>query len=241
MYLCFSWNARGLKNALKRQSIFYYIPYFYPSLVCLQETHGTNDTTRFLQCRFVQEAYYLTYTSHSKGVSILAYMDRSPALVDKNGKYIFLQCKLYDLKLIFAGVYMPPPTTPQIVSFAGASLSTWVPILVLGDFNNVIDLGCDWFPSHGSLLDESPCSLCRLRKDLRLQDMYEVVSPWWMCLYVLYCISQFFVQNWFGFVYCRACPDLYRGQHRTLTNIWSFPFAIYLNIWVSRIEYFIVF
>lgn len=69
-------------------------------------------------------------------------------MIDAEGRYIFLLCRLYTLKCILAFVYIPPPydnqTLRALLEFQIKHHE--VPLFVLGDFNCYTDPVLDKHP-----------------------------------------------------------------------------------------------
>lgn len=88
-----SWNVRGLGTASKWQAIFTSLTRFSPSIICLQETHLLSHTFHYLKKNQFRTQFHSTYTSYSRGVSILIAktIDFQCRQVrkDSRGQYIF--------------------------------------------------------------------------------------------------------------------------------------------------------
>lgn len=62
-------------------------------------------------------------------------------MVDKEGRLVFLLCRLNDLVCIIAAMYVPPPFSSdplkKLAQFI--ALHPHVPVVALGDFNIILD------------------------------------------------------------------------------------------------------
>lgn len=61
--------------------------------------------------------------------------------IDREGRFVFLLCKLNGFRCIIAAMYIPPPfSAVPLKSLAQfMALHPNLPVLVLGDFNNILD------------------------------------------------------------------------------------------------------
>lgn len=61
--------------------------------------------------------------------------------IDREGKFVFLLCSLGGFKCIVAAMYIPPPfnSDPLKKLAQFMALHPGIPVLALGDFNNVVD------------------------------------------------------------------------------------------------------
>ena len=66
-----SWNVRGLNSPHKRSLMFSYLKKYKPHFICLQETHLMAPTLKYLKRPWLASQYHATYSSFSRGVSIL--------------------------------------------------------------------------------------------------------------------------------------------------------------------------
>lgn len=65
--------------------------------------------------------------------------------VDREGKYVFLQCKLNGLMCIIAAIYIPLPFSVAHLRSLAQFIALF-PVIALGDFNNTLGLRLDRMP-----------------------------------------------------------------------------------------------
>lgn len=91
-----SWNVSVIKDRSKRQAIFSVANKGNVEILCLQETHLIKDTVRALEHKYYRRQFHSTYTSYSRGVSVLIgpglVFSCSQSKVDEYGRYVFLSC-----------------------------------------------------------------------------------------------------------------------------------------------------
>lgn len=71
MQVLVSWNVRGFSDPVKRQTMFTTLKQFSLTIICLQETHLNIYNLNYLKRAQYGRQYHSTYTTHSRGVSIL--------------------------------------------------------------------------------------------------------------------------------------------------------------------------
>lgn len=114
-----SWNVRGLGDPLKRTIVSTSIRKYLPAICALQEIHLSPDTWSCLNFRWVGRAYHSTHPLFSRGVSVLIHSaldyQELDSVVDSEGRYVILYCRLFSLKCILAFVYIPPPYSHRVL------------------------------------------------------------------------------------------------------------------------------
>ena len=147
--LLMTWNIRGLGNRDKRNAMFRYFERLQPQIICLQETHLQPDSIHRLSSRKYSRQYHSTYSSYSRGVSVMVsanvLFECIQQQVDEEGRYVFLLCKLNKLTCIIAAIYIPPPFSVVPLRRLAQFMALYpdIPVLALGDFNNILDYGLD--------------------------------------------------------------------------------------------------
>lgn len=145
-----------MDDKVKRNAIFKFFGRMQPHLVCLQETHLQSDSVHLLRSHKYPIQFHSTHSSYSRGVRILisatVTFECIQQQVDREGKYVFLLCKLNGFMCIFAAIYIPPPSSVAHLRSLTQFMALFPDALVmaLGDFNNTLD-------SH---LDRSRCPGC---------------------------------------------------------------------------------
>lgn len=80
----------------KRATVFSVLETYGIELICLQETHLTNDTKLLIWSNKFQARYHSVYSSYSRGVSVLVGRGVSfscrDVRIDPLGCYVFLSC-----------------------------------------------------------------------------------------------------------------------------------------------------
>lgn len=139
-------------DPVKRAMIFAELESHGSGLVCLQETHLTNETTPLTRNRKLQAQFHSVYSSYSRGVSILVKKGITffckDVKIDTLGCYVFLYCLIEGYPFIIANLYIPPPSKLEILYqlLEYVEDKADVPTIIVGDFNMVLDGCLDRFP-----------------------------------------------------------------------------------------------
>lgn len=114
-----SWNVQGLNSRIKRSLVFTYIKKYNPHICILQETHLTGSRTLALKKPWVGSYYHSTYSTYSRGVSILVHKSLPSTLLDLHldpeGKYVVMHAMCDRIEMVVVGLYIPPPASMTIL------------------------------------------------------------------------------------------------------------------------------
>lgn len=178
-----SWNVRGLGTPAKRAAVFDMLDIFKIRIACLQETHLNQDTKSQIRNKRFQCQFHSVHTTYSRGVSVL--IERGVAFtcrqckIDVEGRYIFLYCVIENQEYVLANIYIPPPFKLDVLYCLLEFImdKTSIPIIVVGDFNVVINKKIDRLPpgNQGQGLQGNRMShfLC----EAGLLDLWRIRNP----------------------------------------------------------------
>lgn len=143
----------------------------------------TPDRLHLLNKPWVGASYHSTFSTHSRGVSILIpsilpfYCEQS--LVDVEGRYICLLCRIFNVPCILATIYIPPPysvtTLNEMMPFLLAHPT--LPLLLMGDFNMYLDPSLDKYSGSASGGASVSTALARVLRELHLFDIWRTKYP----------------------------------------------------------------
>lgn len=178
-----SWNVRGLGDPMKRYAVFNFLQAFQPAIICLQETHLEIDTLSTLKRSWIGHSFHSTHSGYSRGVSVLIHRNivfqSMHVRIDHEGRYVCLRCKLFSRPFLIIALYIPPPYNSAVLREVMTFVDGFpgVPILMLGDFNNVIHPY--WDRLHSDPYNErSPITkFGELVEELSLLDLWRARNP----------------------------------------------------------------
>ena len=113
-----SLNVRGLRDTVKRRSIFTYLKDQEANFYFLQETFSKVSDEAVWRNEWGGEIYFSHGTSHSKGVCILINRTVKEKVTftssDADGRIILINLTYNGLKLSFCNIYAPNDHTQQV-------------------------------------------------------------------------------------------------------------------------------
>ena len=138
-----SLNVRGIRDTLKRRAIFN----FYRNkgnIICLQETHSTEDDMRKWEMEWGGEILFNHGTTKSKGVCILLQKGMKKHVkatnMDNEGRRISIQFEVNNVILSICNIYTPNDDNPHFFNEVLKELSEMTEnIIIVGDFNLVLN------------------------------------------------------------------------------------------------------
>ncbi|XP_069604436.1 G-patch domain and KOW motifs-containing protein isoform X1 [Ranitomeya imitator] len=98
-----------------------------------------------LQKKWVCRAYHSTFSNYARGVSVLIHtstpFEEIEVKTDKDGQYVLLVCKIFNRLICIVSLYIPPPYSGKKIQEILEHMRGWVrvPLLVVGDVNNIAD------------------------------------------------------------------------------------------------------
>ena len=178
-----SWNVRGLHDPRKRTALFSFFLQKNPTIICLQESHLTVDTTHLLSMTKYPVQYHSVHTRYSRGVSILFSRNtafiKQDSLVDPEGRFIFLMGKWESRLCVIANIYIPPPFTLTVLQCLARFMAKHpqLPVYVLGDLNSAMDISLDIYKKFSPQGHREYTLLSRFVTELGLVDLWRCKNP----------------------------------------------------------------
>ena len=106
-----SLNVRGLRNQVKRRSIFSYLTNQKATLYCLQETFSNEDDDKMWSAEWGGQIIFSRGSEHPRGVCILLSINSGFSLstvrADGDGRYIIVKVNMGDEHLFANNSYAP--------------------------------------------------------------------------------------------------------------------------------------
>ena len=136
-----AWNAKGLNSAIKRNRVLTHLKKLKADIVFLQETHLRNQDHGRLHKGWVGQVYHSSFQFKSRGAAILIGKTTpfvcSHSLSDKQGRFVVVEGKLYNVPLVLVCTYAPNIDDAQFFSSLWSSIPNLNShhLIMGGDFN----------------------------------------------------------------------------------------------------------
>ena len=173
-------NVNGLRDSAKKLSFCHWLSGFNFDVVCLQELHClSEDEVRSWFPSF--SAVVSVGSNRSCGVAVL--FKRSFSLVDsvRDSSGCFVRARLLRDGATFdvVSLYAPNLRSDRLSFFPSLLplLDPGVPTLLCGDFNSVMDPGCDRRIGGDRSVTDTPDLLFSLFRDLSCVDVWRSLHP----------------------------------------------------------------
>ena len=117
-YDILSLNVRGIRDQVKRRSIFHYLKDDNSKIYFLQETYSQPEDEIIWKNECGGEIFFSHRSKHSKGVCIFlqptVQNKINYSFSDKGGRIVLITCVLNSLKLSLVNIYAPNSQSEQL-------------------------------------------------------------------------------------------------------------------------------
>ena len=138
-------NVRGLRNKMKRATVFHYLKNHKYDLICLQEAHLTKNDVSMWEKQWGGKIYYNEGTSRSKGEVILlskSFIGTVEPVLELDG-FLVISVKNDSYDFILANVYAPNSSANKLTFYKELQKHinehSTEHIILAGDFNCVLN------------------------------------------------------------------------------------------------------
>lgn len=176
-------NCQGLHDSKKRKDVFQYYRQLNCNILCLQDTHFTQDMEDNIRNEWGYSAVFNSFTSQSRGVAILFNNNFDykihKTVVDNSGNFIALDIEVEDQKICFITAYGPNEDTPKFyehLSKVATELGNQN-IIMVGDFNLVMDPKMDYYNYLHVNNPKAREKVIEIVSQLNLTDIYRELHP----------------------------------------------------------------
>ena len=146
-------NCQGLQNKNKRLDVLDYFSKRKPSIVCLQDTHWTQNDESIVRSMWKGDCITNGRSSNSRGVAILLCKsfeyNITSTFKDNDGNLISLDLTIGDMSIKLINIYAPNKDSPEFFKNVRQIIESnqQAYIMVCGDLNLVLDplLDCDQY------------------------------------------------------------------------------------------------
>lgn len=175
-----SLNVNGLNQDKKRREIFRYIRGKKPDIILLQETYSTREVEHLWSNEWGRKVFFSHGVSNSRGVAML-FSKKFNGQVDgfwndTNGRFLALQLKIADKKILLINVYGPNEDDPtffhSIFEFLNQQNHDFEEVIFGGDFNLTLNFQQD---KRGSSYDNH---VKKRESVLEYMELYQLCDIW---------------------------------------------------------------
>lgn len=181
-----SFNARGLRNNLKRKAVFLYLKKFKSDFCLLQESHSTKDDLQFWKSQWANDLWGAHKSVKMAGVTVLKDYFGGKIIgheSDLEGHYIIFTVSILQKYIIFINLYgyNTYSENRNLFDILDDRICFWLNkypnayLIVGGDFNVVIDNKLDRIPPKDSKPHNS--YLIDFAEKFDLYDIFRKKSP----------------------------------------------------------------
>lgn len=181
----FSINARGIRNLLKRKSLFLFCQSKGADFYFIQESHACEADVNFWRSQWGNDVWFSFGTNHSAGVLVLKGQFKGQVLgkqIDTEGRWLILHVSIDLSQFIIVNVYATNNkqnnnhlfTTIESKINQISSKYPYATIIWGGDFNTVMDEEVDRWPPQKNKKTSVLKSVCA-RMDLL--DIWRYTYP----------------------------------------------------------------
>ena len=184
----FSFNANGLNNRLKRQTVLTWLETNHKGILFIQESHSTSDMEPLWKKEAPNYDIYFSHgTSNSKGVCTMfpKYLNIEvyETISDIYGRFLLIHLNISDVEFVLVNIYAPTKNNPndqitflkfiqeKLVRFMGKT------IIMSGDFNTYINPMLDKKGGSDEPQTQYSEQLGNLLDELDLYDSYRAEHP----------------------------------------------------------------
>ena len=184
-----SFNCRGMRNSIKRKNVFEWLRSSYRGIVLLQETHSCLSDEQKWSKEWKGKIIFSHGEYNARGVGVLIpdYLINDFTIInstiDQNGRFIFLQCKIFNTDIILVNLYCPTKDKVLAQSNFYAEIKSILDkysdykILIGGDLNTYLNIGMDKKGGKPETQTKFSENINSLMEEYDLADIWRVRNP----------------------------------------------------------------
>ena len=176
-------NCQGLGTASKRTDVLNFYKSKGYSIICLQDTHFTNELEPFVETQWGYKCVFNSYSSNARGVAILFNNNFELKLhrvkQDDEGNMLSLDLDIDGNRITLINIYGPNSDNPE---FYENVRDTFLELdndyyILCGDFNIALDQNLDTYNYNTVNNPKAREKLLEIMGDLNLVDYYRILNP----------------------------------------------------------------
>lgn len=176
-------NCQGLATASKRQDVLNFYKEKGYSILCLQDTHFTEDIEPFVETQWGYTCFFNSFKSNTRGVAIMFNNNFefkvNQTRTDNDGNLLALDMVIEENKVTLINIYGPNSDTPNFYDMVRDVLLDFDNeyIFLCGDFNLVLNPSIDTENYKGISNPKARDKLLEIMSDLQLSDYFRILNP----------------------------------------------------------------
>lgn len=176
-------NCQGLATASKRQDVLSFYKEKGYSILCLQDTHFTEDIEPFVETQWGYTCFFNSFKSNTRGVAIMFNNNFefkvNQTRTDNDGNLLALDMVIEENKVTLINIYGPNSDTPNFYDMVRDGLFDFDNeyIFLCGDFNLVLNPSIDTENYKGISNPKARDKLLEIMSDLQLSDYFRILNP----------------------------------------------------------------
>ena len=138
-------NCQGLGDHTKRRDVFRYIKNKGFDMFLLQDTHFEKKNENLIRSEWGYECWFNSYTSRSRGVSILfnnTFEFKNVVIrSDDSGNFLIMKIEVDSISYVIANIYAPNRENPNFFRNIQTVINSFGEnnIIIGGDWNCLLD------------------------------------------------------------------------------------------------------
>ena len=143
-------NCQGLHDFKKRKDVLHFYRQQKCNILCLQDTHFTQDMESDIRNEWGYDVYFNSYSSNSRGVAIFFNNDFEftvhKDIIDDTGNFIALDLTIENQRLSLISIYGPNEDNPEFYGKIAEIIDELENkhVIFVGDLNLVIKPELDY-------------------------------------------------------------------------------------------------
>jgi exonuclease III len=176
-------NCQGLNTPSKRKDVLNFYKSKGYSIICLQDTHFTENLEPFVETQWGYKCVFNSFSSNSRGVAVLFNNNFELKLHrvkrDEEGNVLALDLNVDENRLTLINIYGPNSDNPEFYEkirdiFLELDNDYYI---LCGDFNIALDQELDTFNYSAPNNPKAREKLLEVMNDLHLIDYYRILNP----------------------------------------------------------------
>ena len=176
-------NCQGLSTLNKRIDVFEYYRTKNYNIICLQDTHFTEEEEKSISSQWGYDCFFNSFTSNARGVAILINNNFEFEFLKerkvKGGNILAVEINIEKVRFTLINIYGPNTDQPEFFDL----IKEWIiefeneNFVICGDFNLVQNPTLDTFNYKNINHPKARKRLMQIMLDLNIIDYYRVIFP----------------------------------------------------------------